>query len=160
MRPQTSQSDGPSSLSMHATRHARLIGRAGPLLALVRGGPRYIAIAVFCVLLHNAIMITLDAVGVHYGIGLLVSAAVLIPLGFVLHAVFTFSATMSWYSFLCYSVVVILNTPLSFVSIWLLHDVLEIAVAVAVPVSTVVLFVWNFLSTGATIKRPTGKALG
>jgi putative flippase GtrA len=138
-------------------------GGSAYLIHLFRGA-RYLVVAAFCAGLHNAIMITLDYFGVHYGISLLVSAAVLIPTGFYLQSRFTFSVSGSWSAFWRYAAVMIVNTPLSFIFLWLLYDVMALPMIIAAPISTLVLLAWNYLASGWAVQhrrrhenRPEGR---
>ena len=57
--------------------------------------PRYLVGGALCAALHNGILIGADAVGVPYQIGLLISAAITVPLGFLFHSMLTFERAPS-----------------------------------------------------------------
>ncbi len=117
--------------------------------------PRYALVAITCAALHNVIMIALDGFGIHYGFSLLASTCFLVPVGFWLHCAFTFTVDRSWRAFCRYAVVMALNLPLSFVFVWLSFDIMQLPMIVAAPLSTVLLFAWNFLaSRWAVYQRP------
>jgi putative flippase GtrA len=120
-------------------------------------GSRYLLVAIACAGLHNAIMILLDAAQVHYGISLVISAAVLIPTGYWLQGRVTFAAEHSWASFWRYAMVMIVNTPMSFAALWLLYDKGGLPMWIAAPVSTVLLLIWNYLSSGWALRSDTPK---
>jgi putative flippase GtrA len=127
-------------------------------------GARYLVVAGFCAGLHNVIMIVLDYFGVYYGLSLLVSAVVLIPTGFVMQSRFTFSVNATWPAFWRYAGVMIVNTPLSFIFLWLLYDVMALPMIIAAPVSTIILLTWNYLASGWAVRhrpqsttRPEGR---
>ena len=104
-------------------------------------------IAVTCAALHNAIMIVLDLLEVHYSLSLLASTCFLVPIGFWLHCAFTFTVDRTWHAFWRYAAVMVLNLPLSFVFIWLSFDFMQLPMIFAAPLSTVLLFTWNFLAS-------------
>jgi putative flippase GtrA len=123
--------------------------------------PRYIGVGIFCVLLNNALLIGLDWLGVHYGISVLISAAVMLPLGFILQSRLTFGTQPGWRSFGRYSSVMIVNTPLAWLLLWATHDHAGWAMIYASPVTIGILFVWNYLASGwAIAARRTRVAQG
>ena len=108
---------------------------------------RYLAVSAFCAALHNAIMIGLDFAGVHYGLSLLASAVVLVPTGYFALARFTFEARCSRPAFARYAGVVLVNTPGSFIALWALYDTLGLPMWIAAPVATIILMIWNYLTS-------------
>jgi putative flippase GtrA len=109
--------------------------------------PRYLIVSVICAVVYNGIMIGLDRVGVHYALAQAASAAVLLPLGYVMQAHLTFSAQRSWRDFARYSAALITNYPVGVATLWLLCDVLRLDMVWASPISMVVLFVWNYVTS-------------
>ncbi len=113
----------------------------------VHRSPRYALVAVFCFLLHNAIMIGSDRLGLHYALSQAASACVLLPVGYLLQGNLTFGAERSWRDFARYSGALITNYPVAVAVLWFLCDVLRVDMTVAAPVSTVVLFIWNYATS-------------
>ncbi len=122
-------------------------------IASAKRGASYLVVAGLCALLHNIIMIGLDAVGVHYGISLLISAAVLIPTGFFAQGRVTFNGDLNLANFIRYAAVMIVNTPVSYASLWLLYDLARLPMIIAAPIATVALLVWNFFASGWALKH-------
>ena len=120
--------------------------------AHIHRGSRYLLVAIGCAGLHNAIMIVLDALHVHYGLSLIISAAVLIPVGYWLQGRITFAADSSWVSFWRYALVMIVNTPMSFIALWVLYDRGGLPMWIAAPVSTIILLIWNYISSGWALR--------
>lgn len=108
---------------------------------------RYIAVAAFCALLHNAIMIGLDRLGAHYVACQTASAAVLLPVGYLLQGRVTFDAKSSWRDFGRYSAALLTNYPVAIVLLWLLCDVLILDMIWASPISMIVLVIWNYFTS-------------
>ena len=112
----------------------------------------YPFVAGFCALLHNAIIIGLDRVGVHYAIASTISFFVVAASGFLLHCAITFRTRATWRSFVRYLGAMAFNLPLSIVALFLFHDVARLPMVLASPLATVALFVVNyFLSAWAII---------
>lgn len=118
----------------------------------------YPAVAAFCALLHNAIVIGFDALGVHYAIASTVSFVLVAAAGYLLHCAITFRTRPVMRSFLRYTGAMAFNLPLSIAALFLFHDLLGLAMVVASPVATVAMFVVNyFLSAWAILGGEPGK---
>lgn len=110
-------------------------------------------VAIVCALLHNGIMIGLDRLGVHYVLCQTASAGVLLPLGYLLQGQLTFEAKRSWRDFARYSAALITNFPVAIIALWLLCDVLALDMIWASPISMVVLFAWNYVTSAWAFSR-------
>lgn len=113
---------------------------------LQRSG-RYSAVALLCALLHNAIMIGLDRLGAHYVLCQAASASVLLPVGYLLQGRFTFGVAANWRDFGRYSAALLTNFPVAIGILWLLCDVLSLDMLWASPISMLLLFAWNYLTS-------------
>ena len=112
----------------------------------------YPAVAGFCALLHNVVIIGLDRVGVHYTIASVVSFFLVAATGFLLHCAITFRTRATLRSFIRYLGAMAFNLPLSVVALFLFHDVARLPMLIASPLATVALFVVNyFLSAWAIV---------
>ena len=114
---------------------------------MMRAAPRYLLVGLACALLHNAVMIGGDLLGFHYVVSTLASYAIVVVCGFALHCYVTFGRRPSAKSFLRYAASMATNYPGSLVLMFLFCDVAGLAVPIAAPLATVVLFAWNFLTT-------------
>jgi putative flippase GtrA len=123
---------------------------------MIRSAPRYVIVGLTCTLLHNAIMIGCDLIGIHYVVSSLISYGIVVVVGFALHSWFTFQQTPSIKSFLRYAVSMAANYPASVALMFVFCDLARLPVAAAAPLSTLVLFAWNFLSSRWAI---TGSAI-
>jgi putative flippase GtrA len=124
----------------------------------VRRLGRYAPVAALCALLYNAIMIGLDAIGVHYIFSQAVSAAVLLPTGYWLQGRFTFEARASWPDFFRYSAALITNYPVAIAVLWLLRDVLAVKMIWASPIAMFALMAWNYATSSWAFSRRSGRA--
>ena len=112
---------------------------------------RYAAVGAVCVAINNALLVGLDAAGIHYAVSVAISAAVMIPLGFALQAQFTFTAPATRAAFGRYAAVMIVNAPLAWLVLWVVHDRGALPMVYAAPVMTGLLFIWNYLASGWAI---------
>src|SRR5215210_4322456 len=87
--------------------------------------PRYTLVAAGCALLHNAILIGMDAVGANVFWCQVASAAVLLPVGFWLQSRITFLCQRSWAGFLRYSGALLTNFPFALLVLWLTRDAVD-----------------------------------
>jgi putative flippase GtrA len=114
---------------------------------------RYLIVGALCAAVHNAIMIGGEALGLHFVASTAISYIVVVVLGFLLHAKFTFSVRPAARSFVGYALGAAMNYPLWLVLMYLLNDRLSWPMTVASPVGTLVLLVWNYGVSQWTILR-------
>lgn len=112
--------------------------------ALGSQGLRYLSVGATCAIVHNAVMIGGDLIGWHYVLSATVSYVIVVMLGYVLHTRFTFRARGSAAGFVKYAIPMAGNFPASIALMFVLCDLIGLAVPIAAPVATVLLFVANF----------------
>ena len=121
--------------------------------------PRYLGVGFLCLAINNALLILLDEVGIHYGISVLISAAVMVPLGFLLQSRFTFAVQRNWAAFFRYTAAMSVNTPLAYLILWAIHERAGMPMLYASPLMTGILLIWNYLASGwAILARRTRMA--
>lgn len=98
-------------------------------------------------------MIGLDRLGVHYVISQLATAAVLLPVGYLLQGRFTFGANPNWKDFARYFGALMTNYPVAIVVLWVLCDVLKLDMVFASPMAMIVLFIWNYITSSWAFSR-------
>jgi len=115
--------------------------------SLLDRGPRYVFVGLGCAAINNALFIGLDAAKIHYGIAVILSAMIMIPLSYWLQLNLTFSAKGDWRAFRRYASILILNPPLSWLLLFLIHDRGHVPMIVAAPILTIIMFLWNFAAS-------------
>lgn len=113
---------------------------------LVERGWRYTLVGAVCATAHNVIMIVADQVGVHYLLGTVISFLAVTPLGYALHSRFTFAEPLRVKAFARFVGGVAMAYPISVAMMIVLCSGLGLSVAIATPIATVALFVWNFIA--------------
>ncbi|AZO38011.1 MAG: GtrA family protein [Mesorhizobium sp.] len=111
---------------------------------LVERGWRYTLVGLICAIAHNAIMIAVDRLGGHYLLGILVSFVTVTPIGYALHSRFTFAQPLRLNAFTRFVGGVVAAYPISVAMMVVLCSGFGLSVAVATPIATIALFVWNF----------------
>jgi putative flippase GtrA len=107
---------------------------------------RFFSVGLLCALLHNAIMIGGDWLGLHYVASSFASFAIVVLLGYRLHSSWTFpGAQRDGISFARYTLTMALNLPLSLAGMFGLVDVAGLGVPLAAPAVTVMLAAFNFV---------------
>lgn len=107
---------------------------------------RFFMVGLTCALLHNAIMILGDWLGLHYVASSFISFAIVVVVGYRLHSGWTFrAAERSGPSFARYTLVASANLPIALAGMFLLVDLAGLVVPLASPLLTVVLFALNFI---------------
>jgi len=121
--------------------------------------PRYTLVAINCALLHNGILIAMDAFGANVFWCQLASAAVLTPVGYLAMSRLTYRCERSWRGFLRYSAALLTNFPGALLVLWVTRDLLAAPMWVAGPSSSIAMFCWNYLtSTWALSRQPAMEA--
>lgn len=111
---------------------------------MVERGWRYTLIGLVCALCNYAIILGVDALGGHYMLALLIAFLVVTPVGYVLHSWFTFAEPLRWKSFIRFAAGVASAYPLAVLSMVVLCSGFKLGVAIATPIATAVVFLWNF----------------
>lgn len=120
---------------------------------------RVLMVGLLCALLHNAIMISGDWIGLHYAVSLVFSFAIVVVFGYWLHSGWTFKGVVrSGSSFRRYVLVASANYPLSLAGMFVFVDLLTLSVPVASPIVTVLLFGANFAGNRWALRASRGRA--
>ncbi|WP_426169857.1 GtrA family protein [Sandarakinorhabdus sp. DWP1-3-1] len=113
----------------------------------------YTVIGAACAIMQNVVMIAGAALGAHYMPLAVLAFAIVTPLGYLLHARYTFVAPLSWRDFMRFASGIAAGFPLYFIVMATLCSGVGLPVVVAAPVATIVLYVWNYLSAHWAIYR-------
>jgi putative flippase GtrA len=107
---------------------------------------RFFTVGLTCALLHNAIMIGGDWLGLHYVASSFISFAIVVCVGYWLHSGWTFRASVrSGPSFARYALVAAANLPGALAGMFVFVDLVGFSVPIASPLVTVLLFGMNFV---------------
>jgi putative flippase GtrA len=106
---------------------------------------RFFTVGLACALLHNAIMIAGDRIGLHYAVSSVASFVIVVVVGYRLHSGWTFSGVpRDGTSFARYVVMASANLPLSIAGMFVFVDLAGLSVPVAAPFMTVLLAMFNY----------------
>jgi putative flippase GtrA len=117
---------------------------------------RYSLIGVVCATMQSAIMILGDVVGYSYVVLTIAAFAVVTPIGYLLHASFTFRERLSMKAFLRFSSGAATGFPVALMTMAALCSGAHVPVILASPLTTVILFMWNFAAAHWAIRRRLG----
>jgi putative flippase GtrA len=123
-------------------------------MMLLRRVGRYAQVGLLCALINNAIVIAMDQAGFHYAISVIVGFLVVMLVGYLLHAAYTFGVPASGSGWLRFVTVNLSGFPLSFGLMFLLCDAIGLSASLAMPTATIVLFAWNFVLARWVIAGP------
>jgi putative flippase GtrA len=105
-------------------------------------------VSLACALLHNAVMIGTDLVGLHYVLSSLVSFATVVCFGYWLHGAWTFpAAERGGLPFTRYALSMSLNLPAFIAGMYVCVQFAGLPVVLAAPLVTVTLWLFNFAAT-------------
>lgn len=111
---------------------------------LHRHGGRYVLIGIACALVNYAILLTVEYLGGHYLLGMLLAFTVVTPLAYVLHSWYTFAKPFDGSAFIRFAAGVAAAYPIALLMMAGLCSGLGLSVAIATPIATVGMFAWNF----------------
>lgn len=114
---------------------------------MMKGTHRYVIVGSTCAALHNAIMIGCDFLGIHYLISSMISYVIVVLCGYALHSRFTFEQSPSASSLFRYAAGMATNYPGSIVLMFVFCGLASQPVWVAAPLTTLLLFLWNFVTS-------------
>lgn len=113
----------------------------------MRAPLRFLLVGLACAALNNVLVIALDAAGVHYALAAAIAFVPVLLAGYALHVAFTFSQTPGWVSLARYGLAMLANYPLLVALLFVLCDLGQLPVRLAVPIATVLMFVWNYAAS-------------
>jgi putative flippase GtrA len=116
-----------------------MIGRT-----LMRQSTRYLAGGITCALIHNAIVIATCARGMPYPAAIVLSFCVVTPIGYMFHSAYTFEALCSTRRLQRYMAAAVGGFFVSAVLMVVFCSGLRVPVAIATPIVTMLMFIWNF----------------
>jgi putative flippase GtrA len=109
---------------------------------------RFVIVGGLCAVLANAAIILLVRAGFGTIASTILAFVPVLLVGYALHAAFTFRSPLSGVSFGRYTLAMVANFPVWIGALYVLCDLLKISVTIAAPVTTVLIFLWNYLSGG------------
>lgn len=119
----------------------------------------YAFVSGICLLLSNAILITMDAAGYSWAIAVMVSYSIVVVAGYVLHSMISFAQPMGPASFGRYAIAMSVNIPLAFLTVWFWHKAMALPMLWAAPLATACSMVANYILTHwAVSNRDNGLA--
>src|SRR4029078_3029803 len=93
----------------------------------------YVAVAGVCVVLHNAVLIIGDFLGIPLWLGVMISFGIVASVVYVLHGLFTFRQPLAVRRLAKYAVAMSANIPLAFVTTWVWNRVVGVPMGGASP---------------------------
>lgn len=115
----------------------------------------YVTVAGICILLHNAVLIMSDWVGIPLWAAVLISFSLVASVGYVLHGLFTFRQPLALVAFARYAIAMSANIPLAFVTTWFWRDQIGLAMSLAAPLASVCMLALNFVLGRWAIAAPS-----
>ena len=115
----------------------------------------YVAVAAICILLHNAVLIVGDFLGLPLWAGILTSFTLVASVGYVLHGLFTFRQPLAFSRFAKYVIAMSANVPVAFVTTWFWKDLVGLPMVLAAPLASACMLVLNFLLGRWAITAPS-----
>ena len=119
---------------------------SGSSRPLAERGWRYSIVGLICALANYLVMLVVDALGGHYLLGILAGFLIVTPIGYALHAWFTFGEPFSRRGLLRFTASIVAAYPLATALMVILCSGLKLSVAVAYPIAVLGMIAWNFVA--------------
>ena len=107
---------------------------------------RFVVVGGLCAVLSNASVIVLARHGFGGILASVIAFGPVLLIGYALHSFFTFGTQPSTLSFGRYALAMLANFPLWAASLGLFSDLLKVPVSIVAPITTGLIFLWNYLS--------------
>jgi putative flippase GtrA len=114
--------------------------------SLFRRTTRYTMVGAICAAAYNVVMLVGDRAGGHYVPLSFLAFGLVTPLGYSLHARFTFRTKLSFGAFLRFAAGAAMAFPLYFAIMAVLCSGSGLAIWMAAPTTTILLYIWNYMS--------------
>lgn len=111
---------------------------------LIERGWRYTFVGLVCATVNFLIILAVDYLGGIYLLGTISAFLIVTPIGYVLHSLFTFREPLNTKAFARFAIAASAAFPIALTVMVVLCSGLHFSVAVATPVMTIVMFLWNF----------------
>jgi putative flippase GtrA len=105
----------------------------------------YCVVSGICLLLNNAILIAADLTGCTLFMSVLLSYAVVVVTGYLLHSLISFRQPFGVAAFGRYAFAMAANLPMMFVIIWVGRNLLGLPMSMAAPLATGCMVLTNYL---------------
>ena len=107
----------------------------------------HLVLGAICALFNNVLIIGLAWRGFGYVSATFIAFLPSLLLGYFLHCFFTYRSSPNWLSFTKYAFSMLANQPLWFFALYCFVDLLRAPIEVAAPLTTFLLFFWNYISS-------------
>lgn len=114
----------------------------------------YLAVAGWCLVLHNVILIAAHFLAVPLWLAILISFAAVVVTGYGLHAFLTFRQRLSLSAFARYAIAMSGNIPLAYLATWFWYAAVKLPMPLAAPIASVCMIAVNFLLSRWAILTP------
>lgn len=105
----------------------------------------YIAVAGFCLVLHNAVLIMSDRFGLPLWLAVLISFVTVASSGYALHGIFTFRQPLAVLALARYALAMSANIPLAYVTTWFWHNPVGLSMSLAAPIASISMLALNYM---------------
>jgi putative flippase GtrA len=124
------------------------------LVQVLRRPSRYVQIGLICALLSNALVIGLDQLGVRYLVSTISATLTVTVVGYLLHSAYTFRVTPSFAALLRFFGATAVGSCLAILLMIILCGGFGLVASAAIPIATVIMFIWNFAFASWAIAGP------
>ena len=119
----------------------------------------HLVVGAICALFNNVLIIGLAWRGCGYVSATFIVFLPSLLLGYFLHCFFTYRSSPNWFSLIKYACSMLANYPLWFFALYCFIDVLKAPIEAAAPLTTILLFLVNYMmAVWVFAKAPMGRS--
>lgn len=115
---------------------------------------RYAQVGLLCALINNAIVIGMDHFSYAYALSVTLASLVSLTVGYLLHSAYTFRARATVGGWLRFCTANVSGFLISMALMFVMCSLIGLSASLAMPIVTVILFVWNYLVAHLVIAEP------
>jgi len=120
---------------------------------LARAPARYLVVSGACAALNNLMLIAGDAAGLHYAVCVLLTFLLVVPIGYLAHASWSFAAAPSWRGFIHYIAGSSSGLVIASAAVAIFRGGLALPMVITAPLATLLLALYNYWMTRWAVHR-------
>ncbi len=115
---------------------------------------RYAQVGLLCALINNLVVIGMDRLGYRYVLSVTLASLTTVTIAYLLHANYTFRVAATVNGWLRFAAGNLSGFLISMTLMFIWCDLLGLSASITMPITTGLLFLWNYLVAHLTIVEP------
>jgi putative flippase GtrA len=115
---------------------------------------RYAQVGLLCALINNLVVIAMDRLGYRYVLSVTLASLTTVTIAYLLHTHYTFRVQATVNGWLRFAAGNVSGFLISMTLMFICCDLIGLSASIAMPITTALLFLWNYLVAHLTIAEP------